>query len=158
MVRRSGQYFDHTTSTIRRKTGAKSYPHRYRSPMEAIPDMFLTQGLASPRSNPHGNPETVGSQFLSLRHYLTRQQSPGPVEGAETPRNCGLFHTKLLTVDRRLRADSVSLCPVVSKAPDFAILVRNFKWLILLGYSVQKIRTFRIPLVSAKGAEIETRC
>ena len=69
----------------------------------------------------------------------------------------GEAHAKLLTADRRLRAVLVSLCPVVSKAPDFAILVRNFKCLILFGYSAQEIRTFRIPLVGGRGSEIETR-
>ena len=50
----------------------------------------------------------------------------------------------------------VSLCPVVSKAPDVAILVRNSRRLILLGYSEQKIRTFRIPHGGAEATEIQT--
>jgi ABC-type transport system involved in cytochrome bd biosynthesis fused ATPase/permease subunit len=50
----------------------------------------------------------------------------------------------------------VSLSPVVSKAPDFAILVRNFKPLILNGYSARKIRTFLIPLVVR--AALRSKC
>jgi hypothetical protein len=119
MVRRSGQYFDHTTSTIRRKTGAKSYPHRYRSPMEAIPDMFLTQGLASPRSNPHGNLETVGSQFLSLRHYRPGQCSLLAGLSPKKPNNGRHFANDLLTGRGAGRARMVSLWPFLSKAADF---------------------------------------
>ena len=53
----------------------------------------------------------------------------------EKAMNRGLFHTKLLTADRRLRAVLVSLSPVVSKAPDFGKTVRIIKRLICQRYS-----------------------
>jgi hypothetical protein len=104
-----------------------------------------------------GYPETLGFQVLSLRQSLPSQESPRPFGTAEKPRKRGLLLIKLLTAASARNAILVSLSPVVSKAPDFAILVRNFKQLILNGYSVREIRTFRIPLVGASGAQIETR-
>ncbi len=101
--------------------------------------------------------ERVRSQRASLRQSLPPQQSPGPVGTAEKPRKRGLLHTKLLTAASAKNAVLVSLSLVVSKAPDFSILVRNFKRLILNGYLAQEIRTFRIPPVGASGAQIETR-
>ena len=44
-----------------------------------------------------------------------------------------------------------------SEASDFARLVRDLKWLILSNYLEHEIGTFLIPLVAAKGTEIETR-
>ena len=101
--------------------------------------------------------ETICSRYHSLRQSLLSQQSPRSFGTAEKPRKRGLLQTKLLTATIARNAVLVSLSPVVSKAPDFAILVRNFKRLILNGYSVREIRTFRIPLVGASGAQIETR-
>ena len=46
--------------------------------------------------------------------------------------------TERLRWMRRQTAVFVSLRPILSKAADFAILVRNFKQLILGGYSAQK--------------------
>lgn len=95
-----------------------------------------------------------------LRQSLPSQESHRPFGTAEKPRKRGLLQTKLMTAASARNAVFVSLSPVVSKAPDFAILVRNFKRLILNGYSAQEIRTFRIPLVtrgalrSKSGAEI----
>ena len=100
---------------------------------------------------------TVGSNPTPSAITYRNNGLRTPGWAPEKAMNRGLFHTKLLTADRRLRAVLVSLSPVVSKAPDFAILVRNFKCLILLGYSAQEIRTFRIPLVGARGTEIESR-
>ena len=95
-----------------------------------------------------------------FRQSLPPQQSPRPFETAEKPRKRWLLHTKLLTAASAKNAVLVSLSPVVSKAPDFAILVRNFKRLILNGYSARRTRTFRIPPVvrgalrSKRGVEI----
>ena len=72
-------------------------------------------------------PENVGFQVLSLRQSLPSEQSPRPFGTAEKPRKRGLLLTKLLTAASARNAVLVSLSPVVSKAPDFAILVRNFK-------------------------------
>ena len=102
--------------------------------------------------------ETVRSRPLSLRQSPPSQQSPRPFGTAEKPRKPGLLRTKLLTVASAKNAVLVSLSLVVSKAPDFAILVRNFKRLILNGYSARRTRTFRIPPVGASGSQIETRC
>ena len=94
------------------------------------------------------------------RQSLPSQESPRPFRTAEKHRKRGLLRTKLLTAAGARIAVWVSLSPVVSKAPDFAILVRNFKRLILNGYSAQEIRTIRIPLAvratrrSKWGAEI----
>ena len=86
-----------------------------------------------------------GFESLPLRQSLPPQQSPGPFGTAEKPWKRGLLQTKLLTAASARNDVLVSLSPVVSKAPDFAILVRNFKRLILNGYSMCEIRTFRIP-------------
>ena len=101
--------------------------------------------------------ETVRSRPLSLRQSLPSEQSPRPFGTAEKPRKRGLLQTKLLPATIARNAVLVSLRPSVSKAPDFAILVRNFKRLILNGYSAQEIRTFRIPFVGASSTLIETR-
>ena len=81
-----------------------------------------------------------------LRQSPPPRQSPRPFGTAEKPGVCGLLRTKLLTAASARNAILVSLSPVVSKAPDFAILVRYFKRLILNGYSAREVRTFRIPL------------
>ena len=44
-----------------------------------------------------------------------------------------------------------------SEAADFALLVRDLKWLILRDYLDHEIGTFLIPLLAANGTEIETR-
>ena len=110
------------------------------------------QSLQQLRGNPYR-----GSESTFLRQFLPSQESPRPFGTAEKPRKRGLLRTKLLTAASARNAVLVSLSPVVSKAPDFAILVRNFKRLILNGYSARKVRTFRIPLAGATGAEIENR-
>ena len=95
-------------------------------------------------------PETLGFQVLSLRQSLPAQQSPGPFGTAEKPRKRGLLCTKLLTAASTRNAVLVSLSLIVSKAADFAILVRNFKRLILMSYSAREVRTFRIPPVARR--------
>ena len=113
------------------------------------------QSLQQLRGNPYR-----GSESTFLRQSLPAQQSPGPFEAAEKPRKRGLLQTKLLTATSAKNAVLVSLSPVVSKAPDFAILVRNFKRFILNGYSARRARTFRIPFVtrgvlrSKRGVEL----
>ena len=111
-----------------------------------------TEGCQSGRSGRSRKPLSVqafrGFESHPLRQSLPAQQSPGPFGTAEKPRKRGLLQTKLLTATSARNAVLVSLSPVVSKAPDFAILVRNFKGLILNGYSAQKVRTFRILLVT----------
>ena len=97
-----------------------------------------------------------GFESHPLRQSLPAQQSPHPFGTAEKPRKRGLLRTQLLTAASARNAVLVSLRPSVSKAPDFAILVRNFKQLILNGYSARKIRTFRIPLVVR--AALRSKC
>ena len=98
-----------------------------------------------------------GFESLRLRQSLPSEQSPRPFGTAEKPRKRGLLLTKVLTAASARNAVLVSLSPVVSKAPDFAILVRNFKPLILNGYSARRICTFRILLVT-RGALRSKRC
>jgi hypothetical protein len=86
-----------------------------------------------------------------LRQSLPPQQSPRPFGTAEKHRKRRLLRTKLLTVASARNAVLVSLSPVVSKAPDIAVLVRNFKGLILNGYSTQEFGVFRISL-AVRGA------
>ena len=101
--------------------------------------------------------QRVGGIVVSLRQSLPSQQSPRPFETAEKPRKRGLLRTKLLTVASARNAVFVSLRPIVSKAPDFAILVRNFKRLILNGYSAREIRTFRTPIVAEGSLKANSR-
>jgi hypothetical protein len=96
--------------------------------------------------------EKVGFQILSFRQSLPPQESHRPFGTAEKPRKRGLLQTKILTAASARNAVLVSLSPVVSKAPDFAILVRNFKRLILNGYQSRRARTFRIPQTGATGS------
>ena len=100
-------------------------------------------------------PETLGFQVLPLRQFLLRQQSPGPIKDIQKPRKRGLHGANLLTTIQALSAVLVSLSPFVSKAPDFANLVRIFKSLIFPRYWAAEIRTFRIPFGCARGNEIE---
>ena len=91
-----------------------------------------------------------GFESHPFRQSLPSQESPRLFGTPEKPSKRGLLRTKLLTAAGTRNAISVSLSPSVSKAPDFAILVRNFKRLILNGYSAQEIRTFRILLVARR--------
>jgi hypothetical protein len=66
-----------------------------------------------------------GGWFLSLRQsHRTKYSLPARQRG-KIPNKHGPSHTKLCTAARRLRLEILSLRPLVSKAPDFADLVRN---------------------------------
>ena len=110
-----------------------------------------------PRSTPHRYAEKVGCQLLSLRHYLPRQLSPRPVEGAQTPNACGLFQSRLRTPLARQTAVCVSLQPFLSKALDSTNSVRISKSLIWRSNSEQQFRTFRIPHGWAERTGIKLR-
>ena len=118
---------------------------------ETLQKRVLLSSSIQNHCNVQGCSETLRFQVLSLRQSLPSQASPRPFGTAEKPRKCGLLHTKLLTAASARNTVLVSLSPVVSKAPDFAILVRNFKRLILNGYSARRTPTFRIPPVGARG-------
>ena len=71
------------------------------------------------------NVENVGFRFGSLRQLHHTKYSLPARQGIKIPNKHGPSRAKLCTAARRLRPEILSLGPFVSKAPDFADLVRN---------------------------------
>jgi hypothetical protein len=68
--------------------------------------------------------ESVGFQFLSLRHSICGGLSPPGFQRAQIANNGGLLRENLRTALTPSEAEILSLGPFLSKPSDFADLVR----------------------------------
>jgi hypothetical protein len=69
--------------------------------------------------------ESVGFQYLSLRHLAPGQISLPEIAASKITSICGLLCEKLLTVGLAMRPNFVSLGPTFSKPPDCPEKVRR---------------------------------